>query len=89
MNREVSIMPKPKTTADLLTSGERLDGVQVVPREYAGKWVAWSPDGRKIIAVAGTFAACESAAARAGFPAGRVAIDRVPTGRQRLTGSGM
>jgi hypothetical protein len=82
-------MPKPRTTADLNTGGARSAGVQVVPREYAGKWVAWSPDGREIIAVAATFAACETAAAHAGFPAGRVAIDRVPTGRQRLTGSGM
>jgi hypothetical protein len=82
-------MPRPKPTPDLATSGGRTDGVQVVPREYAGKWIAWSPDGRKILAVAETFAACEAAAARAGFPAGSVAIDRVPTGRQRVTGSGM
>ena len=82
-------MPRLKTTPDLVTSGGGSDGVQIVPREYAGKWVAWSPDGRKILAVAETFAACEAAAAKAGFPAGSVAIDRVPTGRQRLTGSGM
>jgi hypothetical protein len=82
-------MPRSKATADLVTSGDQLVGVQVVPRAYAGKWVAWSPDGRRIISVAETFAAREATAAHAGFPAGRVAIDRVPSGRQRLTGSRM
>jgi hypothetical protein len=52
---------------------------QVVPREYAGKWLAWSPDGLRIVAVADSFEDCERAAAAAGFTA--VAIDRVPLGR--------
>ena len=78
-----------KTKAGHEPSQDRAGGVQVVPREYAGKWVAWSDDGRRIVAVGKSFAACETAAARAGFPADRVAIDRVPSGRQRLTGSGM
>jgi hypothetical protein len=67
----------------------RTGKIQVVPREYAGKWLAWSSDGRRIVAIADTFQACERAAAQAGFPADQVAIDRVPTARQRLTGSGM
>jgi hypothetical protein len=60
-----------------------------VPREYAGKWLAWSEDGRQIVAVADSFEAAEQAAANAGFPADRIAIDRAPTDRQRLPGSGM
>jgi hypothetical protein len=62
---------------------------QVVPREYAGKWIGWSADGRRIIAVGSDFESCEQAAARAGFSADQVAIERVPETRQRLTGSGM
>ncbi len=61
--------------------------VDVVPREYAGKWVAWSTDGRRIIAVGSSFKSCEQAAARAGFPSDRIAIDRIPVSRQRETGS--
>lgn len=63
--------------------------VELVPREYAGKWVAWSADGRRVVAVGDTYKACERAAASAGHPANQVAIDRVPQSRQRLTGSGM
>lgn len=63
--------------------------VEPVPREYAGKWVAWSADGRRIVAVGDTHKACEQAAAAAGHPANGVAIDRVPQSRQRLTGSGL
>ena len=61
----------------------------VAPREYAGKWVAWSADGRRIVAVSGSFKACEQAAARAGLTADQVAIERVPPSRHRRTGSGM
>ena len=63
--------------------------VQVVPRGCAGKWVAWSADGRKIVAVAESYKACEQLAARIGLGADQVAIDRVPASRHRLTGSGM
>jgi hypothetical protein len=60
---------------------------QKIAREYAGKWIAWSPDGMRIVAVADSFARAERAAAAAGFP--NVAIERVPDGRQRITGSGV
>jgi hypothetical protein len=63
--------------------------VQVVPREYAGKWIAWPADGRRIIAVGESFDSCERAAARAGFPADQVAIERVPETRYRPAGSGL
>ena len=81
-------MLKAKKLAGLDTKTDRRK-VQPVPREYAGKWVAWSADGRRIVAVGDTAKACEQAAATAGHPANRVAIDRVPQSRQRLTGSGM
>jgi hypothetical protein len=83
-------MPRAKTSARPETREARRGRVPLVPREYAGKWVvAWSADGRHIIAVGETFKACEQAAARAGHPANQVAIDRVPRSRQRPTGSGM
>src|SRR5262245_29009376 len=61
---------------------------QTVLREYAGKWIAWGADGRRIVAVGGDFESCEQAAARAGFAADQVAIERVPETRDRPTGSG-
>jgi hypothetical protein len=79
----------PKTKPQTPPAQTRASKVPVVPRAYAGKWIAWSAGGRTIVAVGDTQKACESAAARAGFPADSVAIDRVPGGRQRLTGSGM
>jgi hypothetical protein len=82
-------MQKPKATLSKKVATDRGGKVQVVPREYAGKWVAWSVDGREIVAVAGSFRACEQAAVLAGFRADQLAIDRVPASRQRLTGSGL
>ena len=60
---------------------------QTVSLEYAGKWVAWSPDGLRIVASGVSFATCERAAVAAGFAAEQVAIERVPQGRLRITGS--
>ena len=54
---------------------------QVIPIEYAGRWVAWEPTGMRIVAVADSFEACEQAAAEAGYP--RVAVDRIPDRGQR------
>jgi hypothetical protein len=82
-------MQKPKAALSKKVTTDRGGKVHVVPREYAGKWVAWSADGREIAAVADSFRACEQAAVRAGFRADQVAIDRVPSSRQRLTGSGL
>ena len=81
-------MPRSKQAAGSQDHSSRRPGVDVVPREYAGRWIAWSADSRRIVATGASFAACEAAAARAGFPSDQVAIERVPTGRQRLTGSG-
>jgi hypothetical protein len=63
--------------------------VQVVPREYAGKWIAWSADGRLIIAVDKSFESCERVAIQAGFLPDQVAIERVPETRYRLSGAEM
>jgi hypothetical protein len=60
---------------------------QVVPLEHAGKWVAWSSDGLRIVASGVSFSTCERAAVAAGFAADQVAIERVPQGRLRATGS--
>ena len=64
-------------------------GGRLVLRALAGKWIAWSSDGQQIVAVGDSFESCEAAAARAGFPAESIAIDRTPMSRDRLTGSGM
>ncbi len=71
-------MVKPKTWEEPKAKTERGAGVQVVPREYAGKWVAWSADGRRIVAVGESFDDCERAAVVAGFAANQVAIGKIP-----------
>jgi len=80
-------MPKARTSKRSQDKTGCQSGVQVVPREYAGKWIAWSADGRRIIAVDNSFASCEQAAIQAGFPPDQIAIERVPETRYRLTGS--
>ena len=81
-------MPRVRTSEKPEEKGATPSRAQVVPREYAGKWIAWSADGRRIIAVGDSFETCEQATARAGFAADQVAIERVPETRHRLTGSG-
>lgn len=78
----------PKTRVGAVPKRPDGDGVQVVPLEYAGKWVAWSADGRRIVAVGDTFQACERAAVSGGFPADQVAIGKIPVRRRRLAGPG-
>src|SRR5258708_3282804 len=48
-------------------------------REHAGKFLAWTPDGLTIVAVASTFEEVERKASLAGYP--EVAIARIPKGR--------
>jgi hypothetical protein len=57
---------------------------QTIPREYAGKWIAWSEDGLRIVAVGGSFDDCERLAVDAGFAPNRVGIMHVQIGRYRL-----
>jgi hypothetical protein len=80
-------MPKSKASTNRRPS-LRPKKPQVVPLEYAGKFVAWSAD-MQIVAVADTFEACRKAAVEAGFPINQVAIDQIPIHRQRITGSWM
>jgi hypothetical protein len=54
---------------------------QTVPLAYAGKWVAWSADGLRILAVGDSFEDCEQKALEAGFQASQVTIDKIPKGR--------
>jgi hypothetical protein len=51
----------------------------LIRREYAGKYVAWTPDGLRIVAVASSFGAAERKAAKVGYP--MVAVARIPKGR--------
>lgn len=50
-----------------------------IKREYAGKFIAWEPSGKRIVAVANTFDAAEKKAAEAGHP--MVAVVKVPKHR--------
>jgi hypothetical protein len=56
-----------------------IEAPDTILRGYAGKYVAWTPDGRRIVAVGRTFAETERKADRAGHPI--VAIARIPLGR--------
>jgi hypothetical protein len=51
----------------------------LIRREYAGKYVAWPPDGLPIVAVGSSFEVAERKAAKAGYP--KVAVARIPKGR--------
>ena len=53
----------------------------VIPLAYAGKWLAWSGDGLRMLAVGDSLEAREAAAMEAGFKVNMVAIDYVTVGR--------
>ena len=82
-------MPKARTSKRQEDWSDPQCKVQRVSHEHAGKWIAWSEDGHRIVAVGSSFRACEKAAAHSGFAPDQVAIERVPETRERLTGSGM
>ena len=65
---EVVILPDPgwPTPESLAREGEPMP--ESVPLAYAGKWLAWSADGLKIVAVAETLKQVIAAAERAGEP---------------------
>lgn len=56
---------------------------QTITRDLAGKWIAWSEDGLRIVAVGDSFDDCERKAVEAGHAANRVAIEGVPLDRFR------
>jgi hypothetical protein len=82
-------MQKTKGSSRRSPAVARSRPIPVIPREHAGKWVAWSADGRRVIAVSDSFAACQRLAAGTGLEEDQYAIERVPRSRQRSTGSGM
>jgi hypothetical protein len=49
-----------------MTSEPKSNEVPVVPIEYAGKWIAWSKDGTRIVASGRTVQEVVDAAAAAG-----------------------
>ncbi len=57
-------------------SAARLD---LIRRQYVGKFVAWAPDGLRIVAVGSSFELAERKAARACYP--KVAVARIPKRR--------
>ena len=61
------------------TEGNAVSSSDVVRREYAGKYVAWAPNGLSIVAVASSFDVAERKAAKAGYT--KVAVARIPKGR--------
>jgi hypothetical protein len=73
-------------TAGSHPAAEHMDSAQVVPPEYSGRWIAWTRDGRYIVADGATFKACEAGAARAGFASDQVAFDKIPPARRRPPG---
>jgi hypothetical protein len=82
-------MPKTPASRKSKARPAALGAGRVVSRALSGKWIAWSADDGSIVSVGDSFEACETAAARAGFPPDRIAIDRAPLTRDRLSGSGM
>jgi hypothetical protein len=75
----------PKTTRPQ-PAAERAGSAQVVPPQYAGRWVAWTRDGRRIVADGATLKACEAGAARAGYAPDQVTYDKIPPARRRPPG---
>jgi len=58
----------------------------VVPKEYAGKWIAWDRKERTIIASGRTFAEVKRAAEQAGEA--KPLLEKVPRADVRFVGSG-
>jgi hypothetical protein len=54
---------------------------QTITRDLAGKWIAWSEDGLRIVAVGDSFDDCERKAVAAGYSPNLVGIMGVPESR--------
>ena len=72
----------------------RIPTPDVVPRQYAGKWVAWTPDGLHILGAGDTPAEAKRAAETRGIdptirwsPGMGVAYEWVPPADERFLGS--
>jgi hypothetical protein len=69
----VAVMRKDRASAKKAHSGEGVEGnhanePQSMPIELAGRWVAWSADGLRIIGSGKTLEEAEAAASAAGEP---------------------
>ena len=62
---------------------DRLRRPQVVPLAHAGRWIARSEDGLRILCVGDSFDDCERIAVEAGHDPRRIAVSYVPKGRFR------
>jgi hypothetical protein len=61
-------MPRTRTKAPARPPRGAVREPEVVPRHLAGMWIAWSPDGMRIIASAPTLEDVMVAARQAGEP---------------------
>ncbi len=57
---------------------------QSVPREYGGKWIAWTTDGLRIVGVGTSPEEARGEAARAGVTT--IAYEWVPPANERFIG---
>ena len=65
---------------------------QVAPRElekYAGKYVAWSPDGKRIVAANGDPLKVVAEVASAGYDPADCVISSVPAAEEVVLGGGL
>ena len=60
---------------------------QTITRDMAGKWIAWSEDGLRIVAVGDSFDDCERKAVKAGYSPNLLGIMGVPEGRPAWDGA--
>lgn len=69
---------------DSSTAKNGTHSVPVVPREYAGKWIAWNHEGTRILGAADELSAAEKAAREAGED--RPRLEKVPRADSRIVG---
>lgn len=62
----------------------RIAEMPIVPKKYAGQWIAWDHDHKKIIASGRTFAEVRAAAIASGDP--DPIMDKVPSADVRFVG---
>ena len=67
-----------------MASEPRFSAPRVVPREYAGLWIAWDYEGTRIVASGATFEEVVKAAADAGEA--RPVFAKVPKANVRFIG---
>lgn len=63
---------------------EQIPKLPRIPKEYAGKWIAWDREQKRIIASGRTFAEVRQAAMELGEP--EPLMDKVPAADLRFVG---